>query len=381
MPPDSQGLALVLSGGGARAAYQVGVLRILSREFPEMVPDILTGVSAGGINAAFLAARSEPYQQKIDDLAEMWSNLRIDEVFRVDPNDLAWRAFRWGGRLLSGGKSPLRPSKSMVDTTPLREVLERELHATTGPIDGIGRSLRDGWLRAFALTGSSYTTGQSITWVQTRDDCPMEGWERPLRKSCMCSVRIDHVMASAALPFLFPAIEVDGAWYGDGGIRLTQPLSPAIHLGAKKIIAVTTRYAKSREEADRPSITAYPPPAQVAGVLFNAIFLDQLDSDAMQLRQINSLIETQSEERRQGLRPIELLVLRPSEDLGRIANAYEADLPKGFRFFTRGLGTKETRSNDMLSLVMFQTDYVKRLIELGETDALARRRDIEKFLG
>ena len=197
----------------------------------------------------------------------------------------------------------------------------------------------------------------------------------------MCSVRIDHVMASAALPFLFPAIEVDGAWYGDGGIRLTQPLSPAIHLGAKKIIAVTTRYAKSREEADRPSITAYPPPAQVAGVLFNAIFLDQLDSDAMQLRQINSLIETQPEEQRQGLRPIELLVLRPSEDLGRIANAYEVDLPKGFRFFTRGLGTKETRSNDMLSLVMFQTDYVKRLIELGETDALARRRDIEKFLG
>jgi len=381
MPSAPRGLALVLSGGGARAAYQVGVLRILSREFPEVVPDILTGVSAGGINAAFLAARSETYQQKIDELAEMWSNLRIDEVFRVDSHDLAWRAFRWGGRLLSGGKSPLRPSKSMVDTQPLREVLERELHTPTGPIDGIGQSLRDGWLRAFALTGSSYTTGQSITWVQTRDDCPMPGWERPMRKSCMCSVRIDHVMASAALPFLFPAIEVDGAWYGDGGIRLTQPLSPAIHLGAKKIIAVTTRYAKSREEADRPSITAYPPPAQVAGVLFNAIFLDQLDGDAMELRQINSLIENQPEERRQGLRPIELLVLRPSEDLGRLANAYEVDLPKGFRFFTRGLGTRETRSNDMLSLVMFQTDYVKRLIELGEADALAKRRDIEQFLG
>ena len=196
----------------------------------------------------------------------------------------------------------------------------------------------------------------------------------------MCSVRIDHVMASAALPFLFPAIEVDRAWYGDGGIRLTQPLSPAIHLGARRIIAVTTRYAKSREEADRPSIVAYPPPAQVAGTLFNAIFLDQLDSDAMQLRQINALIETQPEENRMGLRPIELLVLRPSEDLGRLANAYEAALPKAFRFLTRGLGTRETRSNDMLSLVMFQTDYVKRLIELGESDALAKRADIEQFL-
>ena len=374
------GLGLVLSGGGARGAYQVGVLRILAREYPEVVPDILTGVSAGGINAAFLAARQEPYQEKIDELAEMWSNLSIEEVFRVDTQNLVWRALRWGGRLVSGGKSPLPSAKSMVDTKPLREVLQRELHATDGPIDGINTSLRAGWLRAFALTASSYTTGQSITWVQTRDDCAMPAWERPLRKSSQCSLRIDHVMASAALPFFFPAIEVDGAFYGDGGIRLTQPLSPAIHLGARRIIAVTTRYAKSREEADRPAIVGYPPPAQVAGVLFNAIFLDQLDSDAMQLRQINALIEAQPEEMHQGLRPIQLLVLRPSEDLGRLANAYEADLPKAFRFFTRGLGTKETRSNDMLSLVMFQTDYVKRLIELGEHDALAKRAEIDKFL-
>jgi NTE family protein len=380
MPTEPQGLALVLSGGGARGAYQVGVLRILAREFPWAVPDILTGVSAGGINAAFLAARQEPYQQKIDELAEMWSHLRIDEVFRVDAQNLAWRALRWGGRMISGGKSPLPPSKSMVDTKPLREVLERELHAGNGAIEGINVSLHDGWLRAFALTASSYTTGQSVTWVQTREDCAMPLWERPLRKSTMCALRIDHVMASAALPFFFPAIEVDGAWYGDGGIRLTQPLSPAIHLGAKRILAVTTRYAKSREEADRPSIAGYPPPAQVAGQLFNAIFLDQLDSDALHLRQINALIESHPEENRMGLRPIELLVLRPSEDLGRLANAYEADLPKAFRFFTRGLGTKETRSNDMLSLVMFQTDYVKRLIELGESDALAKRAEIAAFL-
>ena len=374
------GLGLVLSGGGARGAYQVGVLRIIAREFPEAIPDILTGVSAGGINAAFLAARPEPYQQRIDELAEMWSHLRIEEVFSVDLHNIGWRMLRWGGRLISGGKSPLPHAKSMVDTTPLRELLQRELHATDGSIDGINESLRAGWLRAFALTASSYTTGQSITWVQTRDDCAMPSWERPLRKSASCQLRIDHVMASAALPFFFPAIEVDGQWYGDGGIRLTQPLSPAIHLGAQKIIAVTTRYAKSREEADRPSIVAYPPPAQVAGVLFNAIFLDQLDSDAMQLRQINALIEQQPEKRRLGLRPIDLLVLRPSEDLGRLANDYEVDLPKGFRFFTRGLGTKETRSNDMLSLVMFQTDYIQRLIELGEHDALARVSEIEQFL-
>jgi NTE family protein len=377
--PDPRGLALVLSGGGARAAYQVGVLRYLAKEFPSRVPDILTGVSAGGINAAFIAARQEPFPQKIDELAEMWRNLHIDQVFKAEFGNLAWRGLRWAGRLGSGGKSPLH-AKSLVDTTPLREVLERELRAGTGPIPGIQTSLSDGWLHAFALTAASYTTGQSITWVQTREDDVMPSWERPARKSHCCPLRIDHVMASAALPFFFPAIEVDGAFYGDGGMRLIAPLSPAIHLGAKKIIAVTTRYARTREEADRPMITGYPPPAQVAGMLFNAIFLDQLDGDALQLRTINSLIEAIPEDKRQGMRTIDLLVVRPSEDLGRLANAYEAELPKAFRFFTRGLGTRETRSNDMLSLVMFQPDYVKRLLELGEADAECRRDDFEEFL-
>jgi NTE family protein len=376
-----RGLGLVLSGGGARGAYQVGVLQYLAREFPSAIPEILTGVSAGAINAAFIASRQEPFVQKLDELAEMWSNLRIDQVFRVD-HDLMWRAIRWGGRLMTGGKSPLRPAKSMVDTRPLQEVLERELNVgPDGAMEGINTSLRAGWLRAFALTASSYTTGQSITWVQTREDCAMPSWERPQRKSQMCTLRVDHVMASAALPFFFPAIQVDGAWYGDGGIRLTAPLSPAIHLGATRVLAVTTRYARTREEADRPQVTGYPPPAQVAGVLFNAVFLDQLEDDAMQLRMINKLIEANQEDKRLGLRPIQLLVLRPSEDLGRLANHYEADLPKGFRFLTRGLGTKETRSNDMLSLVMFQTDYVRHLIELGQSDAAAKRDQIKEFLG
>ena len=377
---DARGLALMLSGGGARAAYQVGVLRYLAREFPATVPDILTGVSAGGINAAFIAARQEPYPEKIEQLAEMWRDLHIDQVFDVDIRDLAWRTLRWSGRLASGGNSPLPHAKSLVDTMPLRQVLERELQAGTGPIEGIQTSLRDGWLRAFALTGSSYTTGQSITWVQTHEDLGMPSWERPARKSHCCPLRVDHVMASAALPFFFPAIEVDGAWYGDGGIRLTAPLSPAIHLGAKKILAVTTRYTRTREEADRPMINGYPPPAQVAGVLFNAIFLDQLDGDALQLRTVNDLIAHLPEEKRQGLRPVDLLVVRPSEDLGRLANAYEAELPKVFRFLTRGLGTRETRSNDMLSLVMFQPDYVKPLLELGESDAERRHADFATFL-
>ena len=373
-------LALMLSGGGARAAYQVGFLRLLAREFPEVVPGILTGVSAGGINAAYLAARQESFAEKVENLVDIWSNIRIDNVFRVDLRDLASRSVRWGGRLLSGGKYPLPAARSMVDTAPLRELLERLLDANGDSIAGISRSLHAGWLRAVALTASSYTTGQSMTWVQTRDDCGIQTWERPQRKSVACGIGVDHVLASSALPFFFPAIEVDGAWYGDGGIRLTAPLSPAVHLGARRIIAVSTRYARSREEADRPAISGYPPPAQVAGVLYNAVFLDQLDADAFQMQQINRLIAHVPEEHREGLRRIELLMLRPSIDLGRLANEYEPELPRAFRFLERGLGTRETRSNDMLSLVMFQGDYVSRLIELGEADAAARISDIRRFL-
>jgi NTE family protein len=161
---------------------------------------------------------------------------------------------------------------------------------------------------------------------------------------------------------------------------LTAPLSPAVHLGARRIIAVSTRHVPTHREAERHAISDYPPPAQVAGVLYNAIFLDQLDSDAYQMQQINGLVAKLPESARDGLRHIDLLMLRPSVDLGRLANEYEPDLPRAFRFLTRGLGTRETRSNDMLSLVMFQGDYVRRLVDLGEADAAARISDIRQFL-
>ena len=205
-------------------------------------------------------------------------------------------------------------------------------------------------------------------------------WEGPQRESVGGPLSVDHAMASAALPFFFPAVEIGGAWYGDGGIRLTAPLSPAIHLGARKIIAVSTRYPRSRDEARQPAVGGYPPPAQVAGVLLNAIFLDLLDSDAVRLQQLNELVDRLPTGTSDGLKHIDLLVLRPSQDLGRLANELEADLPKSFRFLVRGLGSRETRSNDLLSLLMFQSDYVARLIDLGETDAQARAAEVDAFL-
>jgi NTE family protein len=302
-------------------------------------------------------------------------------VFRVDPGDLARRVTRWGARLVSGGAPGTPRARSLLDTAPLRELLTRTLRPESdGRIAAIDRNLAAGKLQAIALTASSYTNGQSITWVQDVNGCGIVTWDRAQRRTADVCLGIEHVMASSALPFFFPAIEIDGAWYGDGGIRLTAPLSPAIHLGARKVLAVSTRYPRTRREAASPAVVGYPPPAQVAGVLLNAIFLDLLDADALRVQQLNGLVDRLPLEQRDGLRHVDLLILRPSQDLGRLANKFEAALPRTFRFLVRGLGSHETRSNDMLSLLMFQPDYIAKLIELGEADARTRAVDIDAFI-
>ena len=374
----SSDLAIVMSGGGARAAYQVGFLRFLAKSYPNLSIDIITGVSAGAINAAFLACSPGNLEDRAQNLFTLWSQLRINDVFNVGTTDLAKRVLYWGFRLLSGGSNGRSlTAQGLVETDPLRQLLTNALNAKDGVLTGIDKNLQEGNLKAVALTASSYTTGQSTTWVRGRE---IKLWERAQRKSINCPLKVEHIMASAALPLFFPAVQVNEAWFGDGGIRLTAPLSPAVHLGADRILAISTRYPKRREEADLPAVDGYPPPAQVAGSLLNAIFLDQFDGDALRLERINQLISDLPEEQRGGFRPIELLVLRPSRDLGELANKFETSLPPAFRFLTRGLGTRETRSNDLLSLVMFQSDYLNHLLALGESDAHARKDEIAALL-
>jgi NTE family protein len=366
-----------MSGGGARAAYQVGLLRWLARTHPGLNVPIVTGVSAGAINAAYLAARVEDFRHRVENLAQLWSHLTADQVFRVDSLSLLHNVVRLGLKLVSGGTITAQRSHAAVDTKPLWGLLERELGARGEELPGIEANLAKGSLKAVAITTSSYSTGQSITWVQGSG---ITQWERAHRRSINAKLGVRHVMASAALPIFFPASEIDGQWFGDGGIRLTAPLSPAVHLGANRILAISTRYARSRAEADQPTVSGYPPPAQIIGTLFNAVFLDLFDADALTMERMNRMTEMLPPDVRATFRSIRLVVLRPSRDLGKLANEYEARLPGAFRFMTRGLGTRETRSNDLLSLLMFQPDYLSRLIELGEADAEARRDEIEALL-
>ena len=370
-------LAMVMGGGGARAAYQAGVLRFLSRRFPHLQAPIITGVSAGAINAAHLAAHHGTFEQATDELFHLWSSLNVEHVFRTDVPSLAWHVFRWGRQLISGGVRAGPQVRGLLDTDPLRTYLADRMHAIDGELTGINYNLAMGRLRAVALSTTNYSTGQSVLWVQ--GEGVME-WERPTRRSRLTTLTVEHVMASAALPLVFPAVQIGKHWFGDGGIRLAAPLSPALHLGADRILAISTRRARSFSEADAPVVKGYPPPVQVAGVLMNSVFLDMLDEDGHRLKRINRLLAGLPPEQRGGMRPVRLVTIRPSVDLGQLANRYEPQLPKAFRFMTRGLGTRHTKAPDFLSLIMFQPDYIAEMIRVGEADAEQREAELAALL-
>jgi NTE family protein len=378
MADENNDFALVLTGGGARAAYQVGFLRGLARQFPNLHFSILTGVSAGAINAAYLANHSGTFAEAIDDLAGLWRELVVEKVFQADPWSLAKSVFGWAAALLSGGAIRAPAARGMVDTSPLQRLLDTRMAATDSLLMGVGDNLRRGRLKALAITGTKYGTGQALTWVQGTG---IQTWERPHRRSVQTQISVAHVMASAALPLFFPAVRVGNDWYGDGGIRQPAPLSPALHLGAKRILAVSTRHERSIAEADIPVIRGYPPPAQIIGTLFNSLFLDVLDQDARNLELINYLLEKVPEEQSAALRPVELFLLRPSRNLSQEANRFEARLPGMFRFLSRGLGTKHTESPDWLSMVLFDPEYLQLLMAIGEEDAEARSGDFAARLG
>ena len=371
-------LAIVLTGGGARAAYQVGVLRWVARHIPDAHFPIVTGVSAGAINATFLAACTGTYAPAVDRLCRLWSGLTVDRVFRVDSRSLASQVARWGLRLVSGGSAMAPEVRGLVDTAPLRDTLASIFTIRGSEISGIAENVDSGRLWALALVTSHYGTGQSVVWMQGRD---LGEWERPGRRSRNTRIALDHVLASSALPLFFPAVQLDDGWHGDGGIRLTAPCSPALHLGANRVLAISTRHVASDTHVEAPAGGRYPPPLQISGQLLNAIFLDDLDRNAADLDRVNLLLQHLPPEKRRGLRPVELLVIRPSVDLGRLVAEYEAALPRVFRHLVRGLGSRDTPSPDVLSLLAFQPDYLGRLIELGEGDAADRADDLRALIG
>ena len=373
----NSGQALVLSGGGARAAYQVGCLRALSQALPSYRPQILTGVSAGAINATHLAAFQGSWQDSVEALVGLWQHMRTDKVYRTGLGPMMGRMAHWGLHFVSGGRLGRKDIRGMVQNAPLRSYLQEHLAAdpATGEICGVDQNLADGWLKALAVMTTNYASGRSEAWVDTLEETIWSGSQVSARPT---SLTIDHVMASAALPFFFPAVRLRNHWHGDGGVRLAAPLSPALRLGAKRILAVSPRVKPQRPEEGL--ATSYPSPGQVAGVMLNAVFLDLLDFDALQMQRINDLLRRIPQQNWGNQRQVDVMVLRPQQDLGQIARQSQPEMPGAFRFFAGGFGGRDEPTANALSMVNFEPGYVGQLIAFGEQDTHERMDEIEAFL-
>ena len=370
-------LALVLGGGGARAAYQAGVIYFMHELAPEVSFPIITGVSAGAINAAFLACH--PGLDGTEALMRCWEDIDQNKVYKAESSVSLIR------RMLPGIGIPLRNTvirvregEAILDTQPLRQYLSKQLPATAdGTLPQIRKNLSRGGLAAVCITATSFTTGQSVSWVQGRE---IVEWERPNRIAYQVDVTLDHVLSSCSLPLLFPAIRLGSAWYGDGGIRLIAPLSPALHLGATDIICISPKYPRTQMEAEQPLISGYPPAAQVMGIMLNATFLDAFDHDVRMANRITKLARHTPPTERDGIRPVNVLLIQPSRDIAKLADGFEVKTEGVLRMLTRGLGSGDTLSPDWLSVMLFDPDFISQVLELGYEDGRKQTDSIEKFL-
>ncbi|MEW6334904.1 MAG: patatin-like phospholipase family protein [Thermodesulfobacteriota bacterium] len=370
-------LALVLGGGGAHAAYQVGFLRCLADHYPRLRIPILTGISAGSINATFIADHRGTFKEAIDALTDVWCNLTMEQVYDLKGWHLAKSLLQWVFHFLSGGLDNAAAPRSLVDTSPLRRLLEGRFASADRRSAGIRENIREQRIKALAITATNYSTGQAVTWVQGRN---ISMWERPDRHSVMTDITAEQIMASTALPIFFPAVRIGDSWFGDGGIRQYAPLAPALHLGAGRIIAVSTRHRPSLPEAGSAQNHRYPSIARIMDVLMNAIFVDMLDQDLLGLDRVNKLLLKASRNDVSNPRLVRAFALRPSVDLGKVAGQFEPNLPRPFRFLTRRLGTKKSESFDWLSMIMFDRRYIQKLVEIGRADADARKEEIAALL-
>jgi NTE family protein len=370
---------LVLTGGGARAAYQVGALQALAeitRREDHPFP-VLVGMSAGAINATALAAGADHFPAAVARLGRIWSALTPDRIYRTDGPRLAAIGMRWLRDLTTSGLFGEDTINYLLDTAPLRRLLDVELE-----LDRLPAHFRSGALRGVAVSATNYLTGTGVTFFEGNPR--IAPWVRSLRVGMREAITVDHVMASAAIPVFFPPIRIGGAYFGDGCIRMLAPVSPAIHLGADRIIAIGVRHRRSADETVRRQVMTRRsslPLAEIIGALMNALFLDSLELDTERVERINQILGSVSPRRLDGqpLRVVPLLVLRPSEDLGDLAEDEQVRLPGALRYLLQGIGAGH-RGKDLLSYLAFESVYVRRLIGLGYRDTMARRLEVEEFL-
>jgi len=365
---------LVLTGGGARAAYQVGVVKavrdVLGNPARNPFP-ILCGTSAGAINIATLAAYADDFTHATSKLLEVWEQMRCAKIYRTD----SWSVMKSGARWLSSLMLVSRHNPvSLLDNTPLRRMLESSL-----PFERIQEHIDAGSLYAVCVTASGYTSGQSVSFFQGGSG--VEGWERNQRIGSAVTLKLEYLLASAALPFIFPAVKVHREYFGDGSMRQIAPVSPALHLGADRVLIVGTGRQVLDQTRTRSSI--YPSLAQIAGHALNSIFLDSLMVDIERLERINRTLSAIPPERLAGssveLRPIKVLFIAPSQPIERIAARFLHELPRTVRFLLRPTGALSRSGSNLASYLLFEESFCRALIDLGYQDTMAREDEVRAF--
>jgi len=369
---------LVLTGGGARAAYQVGVLKAVRELLPSQEKNpfpIVCGTSAGAINAATLAVFADDFGAAVERLLEVWEHFHVHHVYRSDPLGIARLGARWLAALtLLSRTSP----EGLLDNSPLEEMLTRRLD-----FGRIQENIDGGSLYAVSITCSGYSSGQSVSFYQGGPDT--EAWERTQRVGAAMPIKAEHLMASSSLPFIFPAVKINREYFGDGSMRQIAPISPALHLGADRVLVVSTAWEDPNPEPPRVRANSYPSVAQIAGHALNSIFLDSLNADIELVQRINRTISLIPPEKAREaglpLRQIKVLVISPSQPIERMVVRHVHELPWTVRFLLRGIGAMNRNGSNLASYLLFEAGYCKALIDLGYQDTMARRAELLEFLG
>jgi len=369
---------LILTGGGARAAYQVGVLQAIAESMPRGARSpfpIICGTSAGALNAAALAANAQSFRRGVQYLVATWKGFHANRIYRTDVIGVLNNTVLWfSGMMLSAMGIDKFNQVSLLDNSPLVEFLENMV-----PYEDIQRNIDSGVLHALSITASGYGSGQSVTFFQGAKE--VVPWRRTGRVGLQTKIEIKHLLASAALPFIFPPTLINREYFGDGSMRQIAPISPALHLGATRVLIIGVTANGYTEQSGRNDISEYPSLARIAGHALNSIFLDSMEVDLERVKKINDLVALMPEEVREraNLRHVEVMVVSPSQPLEKIAERHASEMPWTIRLLMRLVGARQS-GGILISYLLSESKYTRALIDLGYQDASRRRDEIMRFL-